>query len=93
MYKLIHPQNIICPVGWGCRIHRLRLCRGVRPPTNEFPGYDTKQSDGEFSLMPELWGMRSTSSLPLLPDPFWPGVVAFDRAISMGYIELTVYLC
>ena len=21
-----------CPVGWGCRIHRLLLCRGVRPP-------------------------------------------------------------
>ena len=25
---------IYCPVGWGCRIHRLLLCRGVRhPPT------------------------------------------------------------
>ena len=22
----------VCPVGWGCRIHRLLLCRGVRPP-------------------------------------------------------------
>ena len=21
-----------CPVGWGCRIHWLHLCRGVRPP-------------------------------------------------------------
>ena len=20
-----------CPVGWGCRIHQLLLCRGVRP--------------------------------------------------------------
>ena len=20
-----------CPVGWGCKIHRLHLCRGVRP--------------------------------------------------------------
>ena len=30
-----------CPVGWGCRIHRLLLCRGVRSP-NECPGYDTK---------------------------------------------------
>ena len=28
-----------CPVGWGCRIHRLHLCRGVRPPhtPNECP--------------------------------------------------------
>ena len=24
-----------CPVGWGCRIHRLLLCRGIRPhPTS-----------------------------------------------------------
>ena len=24
----------LCPVGWGCRIHQLLLCRGVRhPPT------------------------------------------------------------
>ena len=27
---LIH--FIYCPVGWGCRIHWLLLCRGVRPP-------------------------------------------------------------
>ena len=26
------PRNKHCPVGWGCRIHRLHLCRGVRPP-------------------------------------------------------------
>ena len=32
----------------------------------------------------ELWGMRSTPSLPLLPGPLWPGVVAPDRALSMG---------
>ena len=24
-------KKLICPVGWGCRIHRLLLCRGVRP--------------------------------------------------------------
>ena len=23
------------PVGWGCRIRRLHLCRGVRPPLHE----------------------------------------------------------
>ena len=23
--------SLSCPVGWGCRIHRLLLCRGVRP--------------------------------------------------------------
>ena len=34
-----------CPVGWDCRVHRLHLCRGVRPPPNKYLGYDTKQSD------------------------------------------------
>ena len=31
------------------------------------PDYDPKQSDGEAPVI--LWGMRSTSSLPLLPGP------------------------
>ena len=35
-------------------------------------------SDGEFLVMLGLWGMRTTSSLPLLPGPLWPGVVALD---------------
>ena len=25
-------NRLNCPVGWGCRIHRLLLCRGVRAP-------------------------------------------------------------
>ena len=41
---------------------------GVRLP-NECPGYDTKQSDAEDSVMLDLWGMWSTPSLPLLPGP------------------------
>ena len=38
--------------------------------------------------MPELWGMRSTPSLPSLPGILSPGVVAPDRIQSMGQIEL-----
>ena len=38
------------------------------------------------------WGTRSTLSLPLPPGPLWPGMVAPDRALSMGEIELTAYL-
>ena len=45
--------NELCPVGWGCRIYRLLLCRGVRPSPNESPGYGTKQSDGEVPIMLE----------------------------------------
>ena len=42
--------------------------------------------------MLELRGMRNTPSLPLLPGPLWPGVVARDRALSMGQIELNCVL-
>ena len=79
------PNLMDCPVGWGCRIHWLHLCRGVRPPSpNKCPVYDTKQSDDHVPAMLELWGMWSTPLLPLLPGQLWPGVVAPDRALSMG---------
>ena len=67
----------VCPVGWGCGIHRLFLCRGVRHH-NECPVYDSKLSDNEGPAM------LSTPSLPSLLGPLWPGVVAPDRALSMG---------
>ena len=38
----ITTYNEFCPVGWGCRIHRLLLSRGLRPPPNECPWYDIK---------------------------------------------------
>ena len=81
--KSIFIQIISCPVGWSCRIHRLLLCRGVRP-LNECPRYDTKQSDDEVPAMLGPWGIRSTPSMPLLPGPLWSGRVAPDRALSMG---------
>ena len=87
---LVNLFSVTCSVGWDNRIHRLYLYRGERTPTppNECPGYDTKQSDGEATVMLELWGTRSTPSLPLLPGPLWLGVVAPDRVLSMGQIEL-----
>ena len=53
-------------------------------PSNECPGYDTKQSDGEVPVMLGPWGIRNTPSLPLPRSPLWPGVGAPDRALSMG---------
>ena len=47
--------------------------------SNECPGYETKQTDGEVPVMLGLWGMWSTPWLPLLPCPLWPGV-----ALSTG---------
>ena len=86
-------QLIPCPVGWGCRVHRLILCKGVTPYANECPRYDIKQSNGEASVMLELWEMQSIPSLPLLPGPLWLGVVAPDRVLSMSQTELNcVYM-
>ena len=36
---------------------------------NECPGYDTKKTDGEAPVMLELWRIRNTPLLPLLPGP------------------------
>ena len=55
---------------------------------NVSPGYDTKQSNYEASVMLALWGMQCTLSLPSLPVPLWSGVVAPDRVLSMDQIEL-----
>ena len=36
--------------------------------------------------------MRNTSSLASIPGPLWPGVLAPDRVLSMGQIELNCML-
>ena len=58
------------------------------PPVHDSPDYDTKQSDGESPVMLELWEMRSTLSLPSLTVPLNPRLVAIDRVLSLGQIEL-----
>ena len=60
--------------------------------SHKCPEYDTKQFDGEVPVMLELWGMRSTPSLLSLPGSLWPRVVAPDRILSMGQIELNCIL-
>ena len=60
--------------------------QGSKTPPNKCPGYDTKQSDGEASIMLELLGMQST---PFIAIALWPGMVApNDRVQSMGQTEL-----
>ena len=77
----------ICPFGWCCRIHRLHLCREVRLP-QRVSGYNTKQSDGKDSFRLKFLGIWNTLSLPSLPGQLWPGVVASNRVLSIGRIEL-----
>ena len=50
---------------------------------NECPRHVSKQFDGEVPVMLELWGMWNTPSLPLLPGPLWPAIVAPDITLSM----------
>ena len=83
-----YKKHSIRLAGWDCRIHRLHHSRSVRPSHNEGPGYDTKQSDCEVPIMLELWGIRSTPSLPSPQGPLWPRLVAQDRVLSVGQIEL-----
>ena len=45
------------------------ICAEVLPLCNEHPRYDTKQSDGEASVMLEHWGMQSTPLLSSLSGP------------------------
>ena len=64
------------PVDLGCRIHRLHLYRVSL--LERVPWICFKQSDSEATVKLELWGIRSTSSLPLLQGSHWPRVVAPD---------------
>ena len=63
-------------------------------PSSGCPWYNTKQSDGE-ALVLELWGMWSTSSLPLLPAPLWTRVVVpthhhHHHVVLVARISLTL---
>ena len=60
---------------------------GKTPTLKESPRYDIKPFDSEETC--EMW---SSPSLPLLRDPTWLGVVAPDRVLFMGQIELFDYL-
>ena len=42
--------------------------------------------------MMELWGMRSTPSLPSLPGRLGPGMLAPERVLSIGQTELFDHL-
>ena len=53
---------------------------------------NNKQSDGETPVMLELWGMQMTPSLPSLPGPLRPRVVAPLWVLTIGQIELNYVL-
>ena len=71
------------PVCWGCRFHRLLLCRGVRSGFQRVSWYDIKTSDVVDTAL-DTRGMWSTPSLPLLPGQLWFRVVAPDSVPIYG---------
>ena len=77
----------ISPVGWGCRIHQLQLCRGVRPlPSINFL-YMTLKLWWRGSSLVDL----GNAKYPFIAiDPRWSRVVASDKVLSMGQIEPTM---
>ena len=63
------------------------------PTHNECPDITINKSDGDVPVILEFWGMRSTPSLSSLPCPLWSGVVATDRVLLMGKIQINcVYM-
>ena len=54
---------------------------------NNCLGYDIKQSDAKAPVLLDHWEVQSTTSLPSLPGPLMPGVVAHDRVLLMRQIE------
>ena len=96
LQKFHHTQT--WPISWSCRILWLHLCIGKTPThththTTECPWYDTKQSDGEVSIMLQLWGMRNTPLLPLLPGPLWPrkGITWHGHIYGLNRTKLRTY--
>ena len=77
----------ICPVGWGFRIHRLHICKGVRLP-QRVSWIWHKAIWWWCSSNAGALGNAEYSSLLSLPDRLCPGLVAPDRVLSMGQIEL-----
>ena len=83
--KMRSAVQLVLPCSLGLKnTPTASLQRVKTPPPNKCPGYDTKRSDGEALVMLELCRMWITSSLPLLPGPLWPEVVAPNRALSIG---------
>ena len=77
-------------IGYGRKIHRLNLCRGVKHPHQRVPRIYTKSAVGK-ALVLQLWKLRSTPSYPLLPGRLWFEIVVAVRVLSIDQIELFNY--
>ena len=83
---------LFCPVSWGCRIHQLLLCCGVRSPPKECLRYDTKQSNGgalgnvEYSFI-----AIAPKSIPTWSGRTWLGPINGLNRTKTWFWEFTVF--
>ena len=85
------------PVGWGCRIYRLHLCRGVRSPPQRvswiwhLPIWWWVSSNAgvlgnaEYPLLPSLpgpiYGLNKTNCILMLNWTVWLNRIAWNRNV------------
>ena len=62
----IYPKLGLAGLTMGLLLYTDYLCRGVRPP-HECPGFDTKQSDDEVTVMLGLWGNAEHPFIAIAP--------------------------
>ena len=86
-------QLMLSPVGWGCRIRRLYLCRGVRPLTMRPPvgrgWWPVRRQDG--SLVVERSLIRRQSGQWLATHHFGPYLVW--QTVGLGPIRSIGWSC
>ena len=87
-----HTPTCNCPVDWGCRIHQVRLNRGVRPPPTSVPYMTLNNLMVRFQKCWNFGECGIPTSLPSLPGPLWNGVVAPNRTSSILLLNWIVWV-
>ena len=85
-------NSVYCPIGWGCRIHRLHLCREVKLPPQKVSWI--------WHQTIWRWGSSNAGALRNAEHPFiaiaprsiLARMVAPDRFLSIGQIEVNSVL-
>ena len=71
---ILHMDISVAQSAWAVEYTDYISTEGYDPPP-KITGYDIKLSDGEASVMLEIWGIRSTPLLPyrsvVHPGPVW----------------------
>ena len=91
-------QMNFCPVGWGCRIHQLHLCRAVisPPPPPPLTSVLDMTLSNLIVWFQQCWGFGECKVLLHCHrsqlHSGWPGVAVTDRGLSIDEIEIKCLL-